>query len=61
MHINGNKHPILWWFCYGIPFMIYSFLPRAIKRNLFYKYSNYAKILNKKKNKFYVKWKRKCF
>ena len=49
MRINGNKHPILWWFCYGIPFMIYSFLPRTIKRNLFYKYSNYAKILNKNK------------
>jgi hypothetical protein len=47
MYVNGNKHPILWWLFYGVPFMIYSSLPKTIKRKLFYKYSNYAKAINK--------------
>ena len=44
MYINGYKHPILWWFCVGIPFMIYySLFPKSIKEKLFNKYSSYAK------------------
>ena len=46
MYINGNKHPILWWICIGIPFVIYSSFPRSIKRKLFDKYSSYGKYKN---------------
>ena len=43
MYINGNKHPVLWWICFGIPFIIYSLFPKSIKRKLFYKYSSFSK------------------
>lgn len=49
MHINGNKHPILWWICVVIPFIIYSSFPKCIKRKLFDKYSSYSKYKNNKK------------
>ena len=46
MYINGFKHPILWWICIGIPFIIYSFFPKSIKRKLFDKYSSFSKYKN---------------
>lgn len=47
MYINGYKHPILWWICLGIPFIIYSCFHKSIKRKLFYNYSSYAKYIKK--------------